>query len=126
MVSILKNKLYRNSGIEIRKSPKHGWGVFSRTNIKKYSLLEEVPFLLIPESDIASQSDLRAYTYTNEDEQTQFIIGFGLAQLYNHSSDPNADWTCDWVNMTISFYASKNIFTDEEICIHYGLSLIHI
>ena len=42
--------LYHNPKIEIRKSPIHGWGIFAKEFIKKDEILEEIPFLIIPQS----------------------------------------------------------------------------
>jgi SET domain-containing protein len=116
MPSVLKNSLYKNSGIEVRRSSKDDkWGIFARKNIKKYSLLEEVPFIKIPKSEICGISK---YTYSYDDKF--YMLGFGFSSLYNHSYDPNAKWMKDWVNMTIKHFAIKDILVDEEICVDYG------
>ena len=49
MKTVFKNKLYKNSAIEIRRSDKDegGWGVFARRNIKKHSILEQSPVIVV-------------------------------------------------------------------------------
>jgi len=116
MASVFKNSLYKNSGIEIRRSSKDGkWGIFARKNIKKYSILEEVPYIIISKPE---NSEIITYTYSNDDEF--LMLPFGFAGLYNHSSDPNADWMKDYVNMTMTHFAIKDISVGEEIYIDYG------
>ena len=116
MASVFKNSLYKNSGIEIRRSSKDGkWGIFARKNIKKYSILEEVPYIIISKPE---NSEIITYTYSNDDESV--MLPFGFAGLYNHSSDPNADWMKDYVNMTMTHFAIKDISVGEEIYIDYG------
>ena len=116
MPCVFKNSLYKNSGIELRRSLKDGkWGIFTIKNIKKYSLLEESPFIKIPKSESCG---IGTYTYSYDDEFN--MLGFGFSALYNHSYDPNADWMEDWVNMTMKHFVIKDISVDEEICIDYG------
>lgn len=116
MPSVFKNILYKNSGIEIRRSSKDGrWGIFARKNIKKHTLLEEVPYILISKPE---NCEIITYTYSNDNEF--YMLPFGFAGLYNHSNNPNADWMKDYVNMTMKHFAIKDISVDEEICIDYG------
>lgn len=121
MKSVFKYNLYRNPEIQIRRSTKHGWGIFACTNIKKYSMLEEVPYVLIPRKDLLDSARFNTYTYGYDDiKENLLIVGFGLAPLYNHSSNANANWMQNRANMTMDFYATRDIFADEEICIDYG------
>jgi SET domain-containing protein len=118
MSSIFKDRLYKHKGIEIRKSPNDGWGVFARRNIKKHSLLEEVPIIAVPYGKIVETEEVMRYTYGFSDGYLMF--GFGFAGLYNHSFEPNADWMRDHVNMTMKHFAIKDISVGEEIFINYG------
>lgn len=118
MASVLKQSLYRHPGIEIRRSDRNGWGVFARRNIKKYSLLEEVPIIVIDAEKMVGIDECLKYSYGFSD--TQNMIGLGFAGLYNHSFDPNANWKKDHVNMIMEHFAIKDIAAGEEILINYG------
>lgn len=118
MVSVLKQSLYQNPGIEIRRSDKDGWGVFARRNIKKYSLLEENPIIVVDIEKMRGIDECLAYAYGFSD--TQVMIGLGFASLYNHSFNPNAEWKKDYLNMTIEHFAIEDIKAGEEILINYG------
>lgn len=123
MVSVLKQSLYRNPGIEIKRSDKDGWGVFARKNIKKYSLLEENPIIVVDAEKMRQISEVLTYSYGFSD--TQNMIGFGFASLYNHSFNPNAEWKKDYLNMTIEHFAIEDIRAGEEILINYGEAYVN-
>ena len=51
----------------------------------------------------------------------EYLIALGLGMVYNHSSDPNAEWEINEEdNRFIRFVAVKEIKENEEICHDYG------
>ena len=102
----------------IEKSNTHGWGVSASEDIEEKEILEEVPFIIIPLSEISSYSITYRYTYYFSD--THCILPFGCAGLYNHSYSPNADFKLDENRQTITHYSTKKIKKGEEIFIDYG------
>ena len=40
--------------------------------------------------------------------------------MFNHSAQHNVGFVLDRTNDTINYYATKDIATDEELCINYG------
>jgi len=107
MVSVFKQNLYRHPGIEIRRSERNGWGVFARRDIKKHSLLEETPIVVVDSEKMSGIDECLTYAYDFDD--THIMIGLGFAGLYNHSYEPNADWKRDHVNMIMEHFAIKDI-----------------
>jgi len=118
MKTVFKNKLYKNSSIELRRSDKDGWGVFARRDIKQYSILEESPIIVVQSEKISEISECFKYCYGFDHENV--MIGLGFAGLYNHSSNPNAEWRDDRINMIMEHYALRDISAGEEIFINYG------
>jgi len=118
MKSIIKQNLYKNPALEIRKSPVNGWGVFTRRDIKKDTVLEESPIIFVPSEKLSGVDECLTYCYNYDDET--LMIPFGYAPMYNHSSTPNADWIGDYVNMTMNHYAIEDIPAGSEIFISYG------
>ena len=118
MVSVFKQNLYRHPGIEIRRSDRNGWGVFARRDIKKHSLLEEVPIIVVDSEKVREIDEYLTYAYDFDDNH--IMIGLGFAGLYNHSFDPNAEWKKDPVNMVMEHFTIKDISAGEEILINYG------
>ena len=43
----MKDKLYHNPKLEVRKSPLQGYGVFAKEDIKKGELLEECHYRVV-------------------------------------------------------------------------------
>lgn len=117
----MKNKLIFNDKIEIRKSPIHGWGVFSKNFIKNGEILEECPFLVIPLAKNECSSIFIDYRFNYPRNMTEHqVIPFGFSCLYNHSDNPNAKWETDTENQIFIFSAIKDIQKDEEIFTYYG------
>lgn len=117
----MKNELYSNPKIQVRKSAIHGWGVFAKENISNGEILEENPFLIIPMGTNEHSSifiDYR-FNYPRTQSQKQVVV-FGYSSLYNHSDSPNALWETDTENELFIFRAIKDISKDEEILVYYG------
>lgn len=74
MVSVLKQSLYRHPGIEIRRSDRNGWGVFARRDIKKHSLLEETPIILVDSEKMVGIDECLTYAYDFSDTQILSLI----------------------------------------------------
>jgi len=102
----------------ITKSDIHGWGVFTSEDIEEKEIIEEVPFIVVPLSEISSYSITYRYTYYFS--STHCILPFGCAGLYNHSYSPNVDFKLDENRQTITHYSIKKIKKGEEIFINYG------
>lgn len=117
----MKEILYFNNKIEMRKSPIHGWGIFAKDFITIGEILEEEPYLIIPMSPNESSSLFIDYRYNFPRENSKHqVIAFGFSCIYNHSNDPNAKWETDEENNIFIFSTIKDIQKDEEIFIYYG------
>lgn len=117
----MKNELYHNPKIQVRRSPIHGWGVFAKEDISAGETLEENPFMIIPMGTNEHSSifiDYR-FNYPRVNSQNQVVV-FGSSSLYNHSDSPNALWETDTESEIFIFTATKNIKKDEEIFVYYG------
>jgi len=117
----MKDRLFFNSKIELRKSSIHGWGVFAKEDINANEVLEEIPFLIIPMSkgDVNSLFIDYRFNFPTGDWKWQ-VLPMGFACYYNHSNIPNAGWYTDEENEIFVFTTNKFIKKDEEICTYYG------
>lgn len=113
--------LYRNTQIEIRRSPIHGWGVFSRSFLYNGELLEEVPFISLPieKGEISPLLIDYRFNYPRLNFTNQ-VIPLGFACIYNHSNTPNVDWETDTENEIFIFRSIRDIKCDEELLVYYG------
>lgn len=117
----MKDRLFFNSRIELRKSSIHGWGVFAKDDINSNEVLEEIPFLILPinKGDMSSLFIDYRFNFPSSNWKYQ-VIPMGFACFYNHSDTPNAGWYTDEVNEIFIFKTNNFIKKDEEIFTYYG------
>lgn len=116
--SLLRQTLLSSGKLEVRRSPRHGWGVFATAPLEAYELLEEAPYVLVPREQIDAAPAAEVYCYHFDDAQV--LIGFGMAGLYNHSVTPNADYELDRINGAMRHYTLRPVAAGEELTLHYG------
>jgi SET domain-containing protein len=118
----MKDRLYFNNKIEMRKSPIHRWGVFAKEDITSGEILEEIPFLIIPmaKGEVSGLFLDYRFNFPSGENWKYQTLPLGFACIYNHSNTPNAGWYTDEENEIFVFTANKNIKKDEEICTYYG------
>lgn len=108
----MSRRLFQNK-IFVKKSNIHGYGVFADKNIKKNERIEECYFILSNcEDDVIIDYvfDLKG--------RSALLLGYG--SLYNHSEDPNTDYTLNKKRKIATFKAIRPIKKGEEILISYG------
>ncbi len=106
--------------LEIRRSPRHGRGLFTTEPIEAGEVLEVCPVVtLSPEDGVAiAPTTLAQYVFDWGDGHT--AIAFGYVSMCNHGEPSNAEVVVEFDPPTIILTASEDIGTDEEILIDYG------
>ncbi len=99
--------------IVVKKSSRHGFGVFAEKNIKKGERIEQCYFVLSKGGDESLENFYFAV-------KRKYAVFLGFGSLYNHSDDPNADYTINVNKRIATIKASRNIQKGEEILISYG------
>jgi SET domain-containing protein len=108
----MKTKLFQNK-LVVKKSDIHGYGVFAGKNIRKGEKIEECYFIMSDcEDDI-----LMDYIF-DVGGRSGLVLGYG--SMYNHSEEPNADYSFDRKRKVATFLASKTIKKGQEILVSYG------
>src|SRR4051794_30519714 len=92
-----------------------GRGVFARKNLKKGELVESSPYIEIPARDYAVLNKTIVTFYWYEVKGRKCAIGLGYTSLYNHSRDPNAEFSLNSHRKKITIKAIRNIRKNEEI-----------
>ena len=97
-------------------------GVFANVDIKKDELIENCPFIEIPEHEIerAEESVLINYYYFFGEKKERFLVALGFGSIYNHLYTPNARYHIKPEERVIEFIALKEIKKDEEIIVNYN------
>jgi SET domain-containing protein len=113
-----------NNSIEVREAGKMGRGVFATAAIAEGETIESCPVICLParQGDLAQQTVLQNYFFGFGRNQSQYAIALGYGSLYNHSADPNADFTQRQAEKDIIFRATRPIREGEQIFIDYGWS----
>ncbi len=117
-----RKRNYNTLQIEVRQSPIHGRGIFSKAAFKPGQLIEKAPVLLmtVKEKTLLQYSSLHHYYFLLNNTITPIAIGFGYSALYNHSPKANAAYSINLIRLFISINACKKIIPDEEITINYN------
>ena len=101
-----------------------GRGVFAKAAFKKGELIEECPVIELSEHDPSNSPEGTLihyfYYFGKSKERANLALGFG--SLYNHTYEPNATYTENHKEKTMSFIALKDIEPEEEITVNYNQS----
>jgi len=103
----------------VKNVPGKGRGVFAAKPIKKGTIIERVPVLLVPLKDLAGGENnpfLNKYMYVWN--KKAFAISLGYGSLYNHSYEPNAAYI--FGPMRLTYKALADIAEGDEITINYN------
>ncbi|HYX37506.1 MAG TPA: SET domain-containing protein-lysine N-methyltransferase [Oligoflexus sp.] len=105
--------------VEIRQSKGKGRGVFATRRIRGGQVIETVPALLVPKSqvDALAETFLGHYMFTT-DNNKNLVIGLGITSLLNHDDDANAEFYVTIDSVTIK--AKRAIPAGTEITINYS------
>ena len=103
------------SGLEIKRGP-HGRGVFATRRFRKGDQIETCPTIEVPDAEVSGRLD--DYVYSSvKDGDVLIVLGYGM--LYNHSPEPNVEYTQDEPS-TLAFWALRTVMPGEELTIDYG------
>mgnify|MGYP003126976180 FL=1 len=106
--------------VYLSESSVHGFGVFADKDYNIGDTLELCYYLVTDDSDINDTCILHDYVFSTPNEEEEYLVPLGNAMMYNHSTDPNAEWEIHEDNNFVRFKALKNIAKGEEIFHNYG------
>ena len=106
--------------VYLSESSVHGFGVFADKNYNIGDTLELCYYLVTDDSDMTNTCILHDYVFGTPNEEEEYLVPLGNAMMYNHSSDPNAEWEIHDDNNFVRFKALKTISKGEEIFHNYG------
>jgi SET domain-containing protein len=111
--------LIPSSKIAAAPSPVHGLGVFATEPIAVGEIIERCPVLRIPAAQLENLDATLLYEYYFAwDGDGGVALGFG--SLYNHSSEPNAEYHKELEANVVVVRALTAIAAGEEITFCYG------
>lgn len=114
--------MQRIPGLYFSDSEDKGRGVYTAQEILGGDLIEICPLILIPEQDVKviHNTALHDYYFFCGENSSDGAIALGLGSLYNHSSEPNAEFIIDAEAMEMQVISKRKIEVGEEICFSYN------
>ncbi len=110
------------SSLTIASSPKRGRGVFTTKNLKKGTVIEISPVLVLTEKERKTLEKTLLYHYVFEwgDDKKRAALALGYISLYNHSYDANCEYEMEFGKKLMTVRTVKNIKKGEELFINYN------
>ena len=115
----IKDKLFHNDKLEVRKSSLQGYGVFTKEDIDEGELLEECHHIEIPD-DVTVERYM--FNWPRGDyEFEKYVLSLGYGCIYNGAvpGEENVNWKTDIENDILVFHAIKNIKKESELLLYY-------
>lgn len=111
-----------NSYLTIATSPKRGRGVFTTKNIKKGTVIEISPVLVLTEQERKTIEKTLLYHYVFEwgDDKKKAAVALGYVSMYNHSYDANCEYEMEFGKKRMTIRSVKDIKKGEELFINYN------
>jgi SET domain len=110
-----------SSNLIVRNVPGKGRCVFAARDIAKGALVLADPIILVPgdESDHTDLTVVGRYVFQWNDEDDLAVV-LGLGSLINHGLPENVALVSNYAEMTMEFYATRDIKAGDELVYDYG------
>jgi len=108
--------------VYISETEEMGRGVFTSENIKKGTLIEESPVIIMTngERKLVDQTILHDYIFEWGEKKNKCCMALGYIAVYNHSYKSNCEYEMDFVKKTIIIRAVHFIKAGEELFVNYN------
>jgi len=106
----------------VQDSLLHGRGVFTSMPLRRGSIIEMAPLIVLNKNDSAliKESSLYAYYFLHGKKAEICVLGLGYASLYNHQYPANTKYRFLLSKNLMEFSAFRDIQAGEEITINYN------
>lgn len=108
--------------LHIASTKMMGRGVFTSKNIKKDTIIEIAPVIVMSSNDrqLLDQTLLHDYIFEWGEKKTQCCMALGYVPLYNHSYKSNCEYEMNYKDELITIKTVRNIKAGEELFINYN------
>jgi uncharacterized protein len=113
--------MHQIPGLYIMDSDLKGRCVYTSQDITEGDLIEVCPVIILPKSQlpVIHKTLLHDYYFLWGEELDQCAIALGYGSLYNHETNPNANFLLDLEHNTIDIMAITDIKAGMEITLNY-------
>jgi SET domain-containing protein len=111
-----------SEAIYVAKTGKMGRGVFAKNDLKKSTVIEIAPVIVMNKNDRIhlDQTPLHDYIFEWGNKKTQCCMALGYVPLYNHSYRSNCEYEMDFSKKIITIKTVKDIEAGAELFINYN------
>lgn len=119
---LLKTLNYVLESIYIASSIGRGRGVFTKKDIKKNTIIEVAPVIVLSKKDrsFLDQTLLHDYIFEWGEESGQCCMALGYVPLYNHAYESNCEYEMFFTKEIITVTTVRSIQAGEELFINYN------
>jgi uncharacterized protein len=106
----------------IATTAKKGLGIFTKKAIKKGTVLEVAPVIVMDLKDKKhlDKTLLHDYIFMWGKQEEKVAMALGWIPIYNHSYDSNCEYEMNFNTNEMMIHSVKNIKAGEEITINYN------
>lgn len=106
----------------IAESEQKGRGIFTSEKIRKGSVIEIAPVIVMSNKEriLLDKTLLHDYIFEWGISHNQCCVALGWVSLYNHSYKSNCEYEMDYGAQTITIKTMRHIKIGEELFINYG------
>lgn len=99
-----------------------GRGVFTETDLKKNTIVEIAPVIVMSREDRSylDKTLLHDYIFEWGDDHEQVCMALGYVPLYNHSYQSNCEYEMNFHKQLITVKTVRAIKAGEELFINYN------
>lgn len=118
----MKSICYISESLVITDSRGMGRGVFTSADLKKNTVIEIAPVIVMNKSDrsFLDKTLLHDYIFEWGDHKDQCCMALGYIPLYNHSYTSNCEYEMNFRRQIITVRTVKAIKAGEELFINYN------
>lgn len=108
--------------LHIASTSNMGRGVFTSKNLKKDTVIEIAPVIVMNGADrkLLDQTLLHDYIFEWGDNKDQCCMALGYVPIYNHSYKSNCEYEMNFRDQLITIKTVRNIKAGEELFINYN------
>ena len=113
---------YISESLFIAVSGQMGRGVFTRTDLKKNTIIEVAPVIVMNREErlYLDKTLLHDYIFEWGEKQEHCCMALGYVALYNHSYTSNCEYEMNFTKQTITIKTVKLVKAGEELFINYN------
>lgn len=118
----MKGINYLSEHIYVAKTESKGRGVFTKAALKKNTLIEIAPVIVMSgiERKLLDQTLLHDYIFEWGEKGQQCCMALGYVPIYNHSYQSNCEYEMHFKQQVIKIKTVRDVAAGEELFINYN------